>query len=205
MALTPDIRCLALPAAWRAGLAALALPGLFQPAFAAPEKYVLDPGHSQILFSYNHLGFSTTWGMFAGFDGEIMYDRDAPENSSVAVSFPVGIMYTGWQKRFEHFMSPDFFKAGEKDMVSFTSTAIEVTGEKTGRITGDLTLNGITRPVVLDAKLNQEGNHPMLNKPWVGFSATTMVKRNDFDLGKFAPFVSDEVEIRISIEAGKAE
>lgn len=205
MAIFPEIRRLARAATWRAGLSALALAGLFQPAFAAPEKYMLDPGHSQILFSYNHLGFSTTWGMFAGFGGEIMYDREAPKNSSVTVSFPVGLMYTGWEPRREHFMSPDFFKDGAESTVRFTSTAIEVTGENTGRITGDLTLNGITRPVVLEAQLNQEGTHPMENKPWLGFSATTMVKRSDFGLGMFAPYVSDEVEIRISIEAGKAE
>jgi polyisoprenoid-binding protein YceI len=65
-------------------------------AFAEPEKYVLDASHSQVLFSYNHLGFSTTWGMLSGFDGEIMFDQDAPADSSVSVSFPVRSMFTGW-------------------------------------------------------------------------------------------------------------
>jgi polyisoprenoid-binding protein YceI len=72
-------------------------------------------------------------------------------------------------------------------------------------ITGDLTLNGITKPVVLDAKLNQAGDHPMANKPWAGFDATTTLIRSDFEVGSFAPFVSDEVEVMISIEAMKAE
>jgi polyisoprenoid-binding protein YceI len=174
-------------------------------AFAEPEKYVLDASHSQVLFSYDHLGFSTTWGMFSGFEGEIMFDQDAPANSSVTVSFPVRSMFTGWEARFNHFMADDFFGADESEMVTFTSTGIEVTGEDTANITGDLTLNGITRPVTLVAELTQTGNHPMANKPWAGFNATTTLKRSDFELGLFAPAVSDEVEVQISIEAMKAE
>lgn len=173
-------------------------------AFAA-EKYVLDASHSQIVFTYNHLGFSTTTSMYSGFDGEIMMDAAEPVNSSVTVSFPVMDMITGWQARTDHFMSEDFFGAKEGDMVSFTSTGIEVTGEDTGIITGDLTMNGVTKSVMLDAKLNQMGEHPMAGKPWAGFDATTTVLRSDYNLGKFAPFVSDEVQIAISIEAMKAE
>ncbi len=130
-------------------------------AVAAPEKYMLDASHSQILFSYNHLGYSTTWGLFSGFEGEIMFDQEDPANSSVAVSMPVKSMWTGWEKRDAHIMSPDFFDAADDEMVSFTSTAIEVTGETTANITGDLTVNGVTKSVVLDAQLNTSGEHPM--------------------------------------------
>ena len=175
------------------------------PVHAAPEAYVLDPSHSQILFSYNHLGFSTSYGLFSGFDGKISFDADAPAASSVEVSFPVKTMLTGWQARFDHFMSPDFFGANADSNVTFTSTAIEVTGDKTARITGDLTLNGVTKSVVLDAVLNQSGEHPMAKKPWAGFSATTEIKRSEYNLGLYAPYVSDEVKIAISIEATKAE
>jgi len=172
---------------------------------AAPEKYVLDNSHSQILFSYNHLGFSTTWSMFSGFGGEIMFDADAPASSSVSVSMPLKSMYTGWEKRFEHFMSPDFFDATDDSMVSFTSTAIEVTGENTALITGDLVINGVSKPVVLDAMLNQAGEHPMAGKPWLGFTASTKILRSEFGVGKFAPYVGDELNVMISIEAMKAE
>ncbi|KJZ24931.1 YceI family protein [Tritonibacter mobilis] len=174
-------------------------------AFAAPEKYTLDSSHSQILFSYNHLGYSTTWGMFSGFEGEIMFDQEDPANSSVSVSMPVKSMFTGWEARFNHFMSDDFFGAADDEMVSFTSTGIEVTGEDTAKITGDLTLNGVTKSVVLDAKLNKAGEHPMAKKPWAGFDATTTLVRSEYELGQFAPFVGDEVEVKISIEATKAE
>jgi polyisoprenoid-binding protein YceI len=174
-------------------------------ALAEAEKYTLDASHSQIVFSYDHLGFSTTWGMFSGFEGEIMFDQANPAASSVSVSMPVKSMLTGWEGRFQHFMSKDFFDASDDEMVSFASTGIEVTGETTAKITGDLTLNGVTKPVVLDAVLNKTGDHPMAKKPWAGFSATTSVLRSDFGLGMFAPYVSDEVAIQISIEAMKAE
>lgn len=174
-------------------------------AFAAPEKYTLDSSHSQILFNYNHLGFSTTYGMFSGFEGEIMFDQEDPANSSVTVSMPANSMLTGWEARFNHFMSDDFFGATDEEMVTFTSTGIEVTGDDTALITGDLTLNGVTKSVVLDAKLNQTGEHPMAKKPWAGFDATTTLVRSEYELGQFAPYVSDEVEVHISVEAMKAE
>lgn len=174
------------------------------PAFAAPEKYTLDPGHSQIVFSYNHLGFSTTTGMFSGFTGEIMFDQADPAASSVSVSMPVKSMLTGWQERFDHLMTTDFFDATDDEMVTFVSTGIEVTGEKTAKITGDLTLNGVTKAVVLDAVLNTAGEHPMAKTPWAGFSATTTLLRSEYGLGLFTPFVADEVMISISVEAGKA-
>mgnify|MGYP001822226343 CR=1 FL=1 len=172
---------------------------------AAAEKYVLDSSHSQIVFSYNHLGFSTTFGMFSGFEGEIMFDQETPANSSVTVSMPTMSMFTGWEKRNGHFMSDDFFGATPEDMITFTSTSIEVTGENTANITGDLTMNDVTKSVVLDAVLNQVGDHPQAGKPWAGFDAKTTLLRSDFDLGLAAPFVSDEVDVVISIEAMKAE
>lgn len=175
-------------------------------AIAAPEKYNLDPSHSQVVFTYKHLGFSTTYGMFSGFEGEILFDADSPAASSVNVSIPLLSMFTGWPEREKHFMSEDFFGASEGDMVTFTSTSIEVTGENTAKITGDLSMNDITRPVILDTVLTQKVDaHPMNQKPWMGFEATTMIKRSDFGVDKFAPYVSDEVQVHISIEAGKAE
>jgi len=194
------VRTAALTSAMTAALTTLA-----SGAFAAPEKYVLDAGHSQVVFNYNHLGFSNTVGMFSGFTGEIQFDQEDPANSSVSVSIPARSMLTGWDARFQHFMSDDFFGADDTEVVTFTSTSIELTGDKTANITGDLTLNGVTKSVVLDAVLNQVGTHPVENQPWAGFSATTTLVRSDYDLGMFAPYVGDEVSLNISIEAKKAE
>lgn len=183
-------------------IAAAALAFTSGAAQAETQNYVLDASHSQIVFSYNHLGYSTTYGMFSGFEGEIAFDKENPGNSSVSVAMPVRSMITGWEGRFEHFMGDDFFGADDdNDLVTFTSTGIEVTGEDTALITGDLTLNGVTKSVVLDAKLNGMGTHPMAQKDWAGFDATTTLVRSDFNVGAFAPFVSDEVEVLISIEA----
>lgn len=171
----------------------------------AADRYVLDASHSQIVFSYEHLGFSTTYGMFSGFEGEIMFDQDDPAASSVSVSMPVGSMFTGWEQRTGHFMSDAFFGAQEGDLITFTSTAIDVTGDTTARITGDLSMNDVTKAVVLDATLNKTGDHPQAGKSWAGFDATTTVLRSDFNLGAFAPYVGDEVAVTISIEAMKAD
>ena len=172
---------------------------------AKADAYKLDASHSQIVFSYNHLGFSTTYGMFSGFEGDITWDKASPENSTVTVSMPVSSMFTGWEQRTAHFLSPDFFAAADEDLVTFTSTGIEITGDDTALITGDLTMNDVTKSVVLDAKLNAEGTHPMAKKDWAGFDATVTLLRSDFNVGAFAPFVSDEVSVMISVEAMKAD
>ena len=175
------------------------------PAFAEPVKFAIDPSHAQVGFSYNHFGFSTTSGMFGGVEGTINFDAAEPANSSVEASFPVANMLTGWAQRDGHFQSKDFFNPENGDKVTFKSTKIEVTGDKTGLITGDLTMNGVTKEVVLDAVLNNAAVHPMENKDWLGFSAKATVLRSDFGLGMFAPAVSDEVAVTISLEAGAAQ
>lgn len=179
--------------------------GLASAAFAEATTFTLDPSHSQIVFSYDHLGYSRTTGMFSGFEGTIQFDEADPSASSVEVSFPADSLITGWPAREGHFMSEDFFNAAANPVVSFSSTAIEVTGDATGVITGDLTINGVTQSVALDAKLNQASTHPMQEKPWMGFDATTTLLRSDFNMGAFAPFVGDEIDIYISIEAAAAD
>lgn len=171
-------------------------------ASAAPVEYKLDASHSQIIFTYEHLGFSTTAGVYSGFEGEISFDADAPASSSVSVGFPADTLYTGWEGRTAHFLGGDFFDAANHPDITFVSTGIEVTGDNTGLITGDLTIRGITKSVVLDAVMNKSGEHPRSKKAWLGFDATTTVLRSDFEMGRGAPAVSDEVEIKIYIEAG---
>lgn len=171
-------------------------------ALAEPQNFVFDTTHSQIVFDYNHLGFSTTTGMFSGVTGTIVFDAEDPAASSVNASFPVASLMTGDKGRDEHFLSADFFGSeAAAPEVTFVSKSIEVTGDNTALITGDLTLNGVTKETVLDTVLNQQGNHPMANKPWMGFDATTTLKRSDFNMGMFAPAVSDEVAVTISVEA----
>lgn len=179
--------------------------GLASTAAIAGEPYVIDTTHAQIVFAYDHLGFSTTFGMFSGLTGSIDFDAANPAASSVSATFPVTSLNTGLEAREGHFLSGDFFGAEENAIATFVSTGIEVTGETTALITGDLTLNGITKPVVLDTKLTQAGEHPLENKPWIGFFATATVLRTDYDMGQFVPYVSDEVQVQIAFEAKAAE
>ncbi|WP_171173456.1 YceI family protein [Ruegeria sp. HKCCD8929] len=177
-------------------------------ALAESGTYKLDPGHSQVMFSYNHIGFSETFGMFSGFSGEIEFNEDDPSASSVTVSMPVKSMITGWDARLQHFMSDDFFGAKDSDVVTFASTSIEVTGDNTANISGDLTMNGITKPVVLETTLNKSAPYPFGPKegtPTLGLAAKATVVRSEFELGAFAPAVSDEIRLLINIEALKAE
>ncbi|XDA96573.1 YceI family protein [Sulfitobacter sp. LCG007] len=179
-------------------------------AAAEAQDFVIDPSHSQAVVSYNHAGFSTTQAMLSGWEGTISFDADAPENSAVSASIPADALYTGWEARDAHFLeSGDFVKLGENPLITFVSTGIEVTGDKSAKITGDLTLNGVTKPVVLDAVLNGTTDAypfpPNDGKAAMGFNATTTVIRSDYGLGLYAPFVGDELAVEISIEAVAAD
>lgn len=125
-----------------------------------------------------------------------------PEKSSVPVSIPMMSLFTGWEKRLDHFMSDAFFGATEADLVNFSSTSVKVTGTDTAIITGDLTLNDITKSVDLNAVLHATGFNSRRETDWAGFTATTTLLRSDFGLGLGAPSVSDKVDVQISIEAG---
>jgi len=173
-------------------------------AAADPVEYTLDPSHSAAMFHYTHAGYSTTYGIVTGIEGTVMYDAEDPANSSVSVELSLENFDTGWDDRDEHFLqSGDFFDP-ELRLATFESTGIEVTGETTAEITGDLTLNGITNEVVLDTTLNNAGEYPLppfQGQPAIGLTATTTVLRSDFGVGAFAPMVSDEVQVEVSIEA----
>lgn len=184
--------------------AALVATSFSASAFAELKPYKLDPSHSQVSFSYTHLGLSTTFGMFSGFEGEILFDKDNPAASSVSVSIPTQAMNTGWDRRDKHLQSGDFLGTKEGDVVTFKSTSIKITGDDTAIITGDLTVNGTTASVDLDTKMNFAGPHPSPRAggvPTLGFTAKAGILRSSFDAGRAAPFVSDELALIISIEA----
>lgn len=186
-------------------LGAIVVAGALSTSAIAADKYEFDASHSQIVFSYDHLGFSTSFGMFSGFNGEALLDVENPAASSVTAEFSANTIITGWNKRTEHFLSPDFFSADANPLVTFKSTAVTPTGDDTAEVTGDLQINGITKPVTLDVKLNQIGDHPLEGKPWAGFDATTTITRSEFEMGKYAPFIADEVKLIISVEMSKSE
>ena len=171
-------------------------------AFADAEAYAFDPTHSAIKFSWVHGGFSTTFGMFFEVDGTLNLDADDPANSSVTASVPLGEMLVDPTLK-GHLGGDRWFGGFDGKMVEFASTGIEMTGEDTAKVTGDLTINGMTKEVVLDASLNTMGEGPRGGMV-AGFDATTTILRSDYGVGAFAPFVSDEIAVEISIEASPA-
>lgn len=178
---------------------ALALAFAATSAFAA-ERYEFDPNHRNVRFTFNHFGFSNISGSFEQVDGHVMLDTTDLTKSSVEVKIPVASVHTGVPKFDEHLKSADFFEAAKYPDITFRSTGVAAAGEGKLAVTGDLTMHGVTKPVTLDVTVNKIGEHPMAKTPWAGFDAATTIKRTDFGLGLYAPNVSDDVKIAISVE-----
>lgn len=185
----------------RKSLLVAALFALAGTASAAPVTYVLDPNHTDVIAQWSHFGFSNPSAHFGKADGVLVYDADDVAASSVQVTLPLSGLNSFVDKFDTHLRSADFFEAEKYPEATFKSTRVEAAGEGKLKVTGDLTIKGITRPVVLDVTMNKAGEHPMTKRQTVGFDATADVLRSDFGLGKYAPAVSDEVELRITTEA----
>ena len=171
------------------------------PAFAAPVTYKIDPTHTTVLAQWNHFGFSNPSASFGNVEGTLVYDAADVARSSVEVTLPLSGL-EGFSAKFnEHLRSADFFDAAKFPKATFKSTKVEAAGEGKLKVTGDLTVKDITRPVVLDVTLNKAADHPMTKAPTIGFDATTTLSRSEFGVGNYAPAVSDEVELRITTEA----
>jgi polyisoprenoid-binding protein YceI len=171
----------------------------------AADKYNIDPTHTQVEFTYSHLGFSNITGRFDTVEGDFLFDPADPTKSSVSITIPVSSMSTGVAKLDEHLQKPDFFDAAAFPTATFKSTGVTAAGEGQLKVAGDLTIHGVTRPVVLDVTINKIGEHPMAKVPAAGFDATTTILRSDFGVGGYVPVVGDEVRIDITVEATLAK
>ncbi|MGY0633855.1 YceI family protein [Luteimonas sp. A478] len=179
--------------------AALLLSSVY--AVATPVTYKIDPTHTDVVAQWNHFGFSNPIAHFGQVDGTITYDPDNVAASRVEVVLPLAGLSSHVAAFDEHLRSADFFDADNYPQATFKSTSVRSAGDGKLAITGDLTIKGITRSVVLDASINTIGENPMNNQPTAGFDAVATIRRTDFDLGLFAPHVSDEVQLRITTEA----
>lgn len=168
---------------------------------AATVNYKIDPTHTATVFSWNHLGFSTPSANFRDIQGTIAVDNDHPEKSSVNVNIPVKSINTNVAIFDTKLQQSEWFNSAKFPIITFKSTKVETTDNKNFKILGQLTIKGITKPVVLTAVLNQQVQHPMLKVPAIGFNASTQIKRSDFDIAGYAPAVSDEIDIQITTEA----
>lgn len=183
----------------------VAMAALSQPANAA-EKFLLDPTHASILFGVSHLGFSKTFGRFNTVEGAFTLHADAPEKSSVVVSIDAASLDTNHAERDKHLRGADFFDVTKYPTLTYKSTSVKLTGEKTALVTGDLTLHGVTKSVPLDVTLVNIGPNPMdptKTKIVAGFSARGTLKRSEFGMAYATPVLGDDVEIIIEVDTIK--
>ncbi len=170
------------------------------PAFAAPVVYKIDASHTSVVFNYSHAGgLSHMNGKFMNAVGTVTLDEAAPANSKLDVSFDINGINTGVPALDAHLKTADFFDAAQFPTATFKSTKVEVTGKDTAKVTGDFTLHGVTKPVVLDVKLNKITD----DKKKAGFSATATIKRSDFGVSKLVPMVGDQIDLSIDSEVAQ--
>ncbi len=172
------------------------------PALAAPETFNVEPTHTFPRFSYNHLGYSVQLSRFDKTSGKVVFDK-AAKTGSVDIVINTKSVSTGSDVFNEHIQGEDFLDTAKYPTATFKSTKVVFEGDKPARIEGNLTLKGVTKPVTLTVTSFQTMPHPMVKKDALGANAFTTVKRTDFNMGKNAPYVGDEVRIDIAIEAIK--
>lgn len=175
---------------------------------ARADVYDLDPEHTEVRFSWDHLGLSRQSGRFTAVKGVVNFNPNAPTASTVEVTIPLKSIQTGVTKLDEHLLnSREFFNPDAHPDITFRSVSVTPTGQRTAEVTGELSLNGFARPAVLDVIWNFSGEHPLsaINPTYAGvyasgFSAKTQIRRSDFGLTRSIPFVSDEIRITIETE-----
>lgn len=168
--------------------------------------YTLEPDYTQGVFRWNHLGFSSPAAQFAQGQGTLELDQSDPARSSVKVTIPLSTLNTGVPDLDDDFRSPDFFDIAKYPTATFTSTGVtKVAGTQRLKVTGDLSLHGVTRPVTLEVTVVKVGTNPRSGLPTVGFDAVTTLRRSDFGLGRYVPQVGDDIEMHITCQAVDAK
>ena len=184
----------------------LAITGLFltlQNSYAQADKYEIEPNHTSVVWIADHLGFSKSSGKFNKIEGFILFDEKAPQNSSTEITINTKGIVTGIDKFDEHLKGKDFFDVKNFPVAKFVSKKIVITSKNKGKITGELTILGVTKSITLDATFNKSDVNPINQKPTLGFSATASLNRSDFGIKYALPGVPDKVNLLIEVEANK--
>lgn len=174
--------------------------GTALPAFAA-DTYKLEPTHSSVTIYYPHFGMTRPSIKVVGATGTLVLDSDAPANDTVEVTLDMNALTSGLPDFDKDLKGPDYFDTAQFPAATFKSTKVEPTSATTANVTGDLTVHGVTKSVVLSVTFNKKAFNPALFKTGVGFSATATLSRKDFGLGKLEPFVGDQIDLAIDAEA----
>lgn len=169
---------------------------------AQTKTWVNDPAHSRLGFVVKHLTISEINGRFADFSVKVITSKPDHTDARIEVTAKVASIDTDIEMRDNHLRSPDFFDAEKYPVLTFKSTSVEKTGENTGKLFGNLTFHGITKPVVLDVTYFGTVNNPADNVETAGFQIKGIVKRSDFDLGPKFPeaMISNDVHIIADVE-----
>jgi len=189
-------------------LSVLAAPGVglaqastTNPAEAKAGSYAADPAHTKVTWSVNHFGFSTYTGQFSQVAGTLKVDPKAVGTTSLDVTVQTTSIGTFNPALDTHLKSADFLDVGKFPTATFKATAVKATGERTADITGDLTLHGVTKPVVIHATFNRAGMNPVDRAGYrLGFAGKAVIKRSDFGIKTYVPAIGDDVTLDIEAE-----
>lgn len=178
-------------------------PGAPDPARVTAGTYTVEGRHTQILFSYDHFGFNNNFGIASGATGSLSLDPKAPNGAKLVVDVPVNTIHTSIAPLDTELQSPKFFDSAKFPTAHFESTRI-VTNGTTADISGNLTIKGVTKPVVFSAKFGSAGINPYSKKETITFVGSATIKRSDFGLSFLVPLVGDDVSLKIAAVFEKA-
>jgi polyisoprenoid-binding protein YceI len=182
----------------RLAAAALAFALAAAPAFSQP--WVIDKSHAHVTFTADHLGFSVVHGQFREFDAQISFDPENIAATTLTFTIKADSVDTFWARRDEHLRSADFLNVAAHPQITFVSTSVVQTGEKTADVTGDLTMIGVTKPVTFKATLNALGENPFTKQPIAGFTVTGELRRADWGMTYGGEAFAAVIPIRVDLE-----
>lgn len=182
-----------------------ALTILTAPAFAAGTTYAVDTLHTQVVFSFNHDGFSSPSFIIYPSEGTLTWDAKDLDNSAISITFPVSGIHTPLPV-LNHRFKKKFFEIDKYPDITFNSSKVKRVGYSNYYIvTGNLTVHGVTKEITFKARLTNEAEDPLMKAPAIGFVGTTTLNRSDFGMDQYEPIVSDLVTVRLNVEALEPE
>ncbi len=174
------------------------------PLAVSAQDWVLDPSHTLVKFSVDHLGFSNVTGVFREFEADIAFDPDDINATQVTFVIEADSVDTFWDARDEHIRAEDFLDVANHPQITFVSTSVALDGDADAKITGDLTIKGVTQEVTLDAALNQIGANPFVpDQEIAGFTLTGEIDRTAFGVDFGAPVIGAVLPVTINVELVK--
>jgi polyisoprenoid-binding protein YceI len=189
-------------AVWAAVIALAAGGASGQPREEAPSPppgaYQVEPEHTEILFGVSHFGFTMYYGLFSDARGALLLDSADPTRSRLDVQVPVSSLITPSVRLSEELEGPQWLNAAAFPDMSYRSTHITMTGPRSARVDGELTLHGVTRPLTLTATFNRAGENPVDHAFTIGFEGRGVVRRSDFGVSAYKGAIGDDVHITIS-------